>query len=115
MIPMKCPLLAFQSAAVIPHSFANWAHVVTNSVSLTRMLICAFVMISLFVCLLIQIYNKMLNTQYHAIKYFTLNEINDSLNDSTDFPVHLFDITDERTFHPRLADLRDRHCRRVDF
>jgi len=26
----------------------------------------------------------MLNTQYHETKYFTLNEINDSLNDSTD-------------------------------
>ena len=57
----------------------------------------------------------MLTTQYLTTKYFTLNEIDDSLNDSTDFSLHLFDITDERTFHPRLADLRDRHCRRVDF
>ena len=65
--------------------------------------------------MLIQIYNKMLTTQHRTTKYFTLNEIDDSLNDSTDFPLHMFDITDERTFHPRLADLRDCHCRRVDF
>jgi hypothetical protein len=57
----------------------------------------------------------MLTPQAQTIKNVTLNEKKDILTDLAYFLFNFLNITRERAFDSRLADLRDRHCRRVDF